>query len=456
MSYTKELSNYVARTTFKDLPKKAIELAKLEILDTIGVAVAGYRYAYWRAKAAIDYIKEMGGRKESTILVEGLKTTCVDAAFVNSVMSHSIDFDDDNGPGHGGCIIVPTTLALGEKIETNGKEMLTAAIIGHEVGYRVRSSVMPTHYDYWHSTGTCGTFAAVAVASRLLDLDERRITDAFGMAGTESAGLLAWVGWGDFSKSLNAGKASMNGIMAALLAEKGATGPRDIFEHRSGFCRAFCREKPKFEKLSEGLGQDFTILRNLGFKYVPALSGASASMPLTVRLVKKYDIKPEEIETIYVQTYDLVMRDYMNYEPDTMLAAKLSQPYCIAIAALDREHGLDQFTEEKFKDPRIREFMRKVEIIEDPELTRRNRVTHPNSYPFIVKIRTKNGKVYGDSILTARGSVYDPLTPDDIKEKFRNNVLPSLGDVKAERIIEIIDEFEDIEKVNELTTLCCR
>lgn len=173
MGITRKLSAFLVKAKFEDLPVEAVKAAKNRILDTLGVGVAGYVASREEVAPVIKAVEEMGGKKECTLIGSGKKTSWFNPILVNGTLMHSLDYDDTRPCLfiHTGAVIVPTVLALGEKLRISGREAILAAVLGHEVIFRIADAVMPTHYDFWHSMGTNGTFGAAAIAGRFLKLD---------------------------------------------------------------------------------------------------------------------------------------------------------------------------------------------------------------------------------------------------------------------------------------------
>src|SRR5208282_4596830 len=179
------------------------------------------------------------------IIGSPIRTSCVNATLVNGIMGHALELDDVHGDAlmHPGAPVMPASLAIGELAGASGKELITSVVVGYETEARVGSAVNPSHYQYWHTTGTCGTFGAAAASGRLLRLDQEKMVNTLGIAGTQAAGLIDV--FGTMCKPLNAGRAARDGVMAALLAREGFTSTTQIFESPKGFCKATSKEDRK-------------------------------------------------------------------------------------------------------------------------------------------------------------------------------------------------------------------
>ena len=260
MSVTKGLANFVVKTTFDDLPKEVREHAKLCVLDWLGAALAGCREP--PAKIITSIIRKIGGKEESGIIGTNIRTSCVNAALANGIIGHAVEMDDIHQEAiiHPAAPVLPVALAVAERDNANGKDLITAIVVGYEVEIRIGRTINPSHYQFWHTTGTCGAFGAAAAAGKLLGLDEKSMVYAFGIAGTTAAGLVEV--FGTMSKPLNPGRAAMDGVLAAMLAKEGLTSSTEILEAEGGYLRATAKEF-NVEEIIENLGKNFGIINNI-------------------------------------------------------------------------------------------------------------------------------------------------------------------------------------------------
>jgi 2-methylcitrate dehydratase PrpD len=261
--YSRLLAEFITETCYEDFPPQVIAAAKLTILDWLGSALAG---AYEEpARMARAVVRGFGASDEATIFPGG-QAAAAGAALANGVASHILEFDDIHKGStiHGGAPIIPAALAVAEREGSDGRAFLRATILGYEAALRVGEAVNPSHYRYWHPTGTAATFGAAAAAGVLIGLDAHQMRDALGSAGTQAAGLWEFNADGTMSKHLHPGKAAFNGVLAADLAREGFTGAGSILEGERGFCRAMSTE-PDLARLTAGLGTTWKIVEN-GYK----------------------------------------------------------------------------------------------------------------------------------------------------------------------------------------------
>jgi len=449
MNETKVLSNFIVETRFEDLPAEVLKMVKNSVLDTLGCGIAGFTIEKDALKPIFTLVKEMEGSREAIIIVDGLKTNCLLAALANGSFIHSIDFDDTHQAAltHTSSVMVPAALALGEKLDSNGKELLLAIALGFEAATKVGQSVMPSLLRFWHSTAMNGTIGAAALAGKLLHLNAEKMNLTFGIAADIASGTLACIEFGDLTKSLHAGMAAMKGMLAGLLVKGGATGPQDIFEYSKGYCNAYS-EKPKLEKITKNLGNPFEIIFN-GVKGFPSILASHTSIQAVTAIVRKEKLNADLIKAISVKTYELVESSFCNYNPQTLLAARLSVPFCVALAAVDGEVTIQNFNEKRVFDPKIRALMKKISVKGTPELNS----LYPEKFPAEVEIITRDGKKFYGGEYYPKGSYHNPLTQEEFQSKFINLATNTFPEKQAWEIMETINNLEELKTVSELTNL---
>jgi 2-methylcitrate dehydratase PrpD len=444
MNITYDLAEFITRVKFDSLPRDVIKRAKHSILDWLGAALAGSQEL--PSMIIRRVVEKLGGNPESSVIGTSLKTSCINAALVNGVSGHVLELDDIHEEAiiHPAATVLPSALAVGEREDVDGKELITAIVIGYEVEIRIGIAVNPSHYNYWHTTGTIGTFGAVVAAGKILNLDQRDMIHAFGIAGTMASGLIEV--FGSMSKPLNVGKAAMNGVLAALLAKEGFTSSTKIFESERGYLRATSKELD-LEKITKDLGKTFEIINNI-FKIHASCGHTHAAIDAVLEIVKKYDVKPEDISEILVGTYPIAV-DVVgkNYEPMTPYEAKFSLPYCVAVALIHKRVGLKEFSNERLNDPEIRALAKKVKIFIEPECM------NVRLGCAKVIIHTKNGREYSAYIDAPKGYPQNPLTTQELEEKFKSLAFLVLPEDRVMKVLEIINVLENVSNVGELMAL---
>lgn len=443
MKVTEELANFVVDTDYDKLPRDVREHVKLCILDWLGCALAGSLEAPARIVASI--VRETGGREESTVIGAGFKTCCVNAALANGTSGHAVELDDihDESIIHPAAPVVPAALAVAERIKASGRDLIAAIALGYEVEIRIGIAVNPSHYRFWHTTSTCGTFGAAAASGKILGLDSEKIVNSFGIAGTQAAGLIEV--FGTMSKPLGAGRAAANGVLAALLAEKGFTSSRAMLDSEKGFCRATSAEyNPGV--IVEGLGRKFHLLNNV-FKIHASCGHTHGAIDAVLLLRNRYGIKPEDVDEIVVKTYpiaaDVVGK---NYEPTTPYEAKFSLPFCVAVALIYGKVSLSEFRGEVLSEPEVREVSKKVKVVADPEYA------NVRLGSAKVTIRTNRGE-FSCRVDVPKGYPRNPLTRAELEGKFLSLASLAMPSERADEVLKMVVNLEKIEDVTLLTSL---
>jgi len=449
MEVTRQLAQFVVNHSFSIIPSDVRELAKYTIIDTLGCCIASYREAKEECEWIAELVKELGGKPESSVFMDGFKTSSPLAALVNGTMIHSIDFDDTHmgSISHFSASLVPTVFSLGERLHADGPSLLEAFVVGFEVGARVGRQMMPSHYKFWHPTSTFGSLASAAAASKLLKLDELQTEYAMGLAADMAAGLRYCIDKGDYSKNLHPGFAAMRGVMMALLIQRGANGPRGILEYPTGFCYALS-EEPRIEKIIDGLGGSYEIRSN-SIKAYPTILISHSSIQGVLEIIKQHHVDYSQIREIRLTISQTAKGQGQNYEPETPLAARLSIPFCVALAAIDGKVTLTQFTRERLDDPQIKDMMKRIKVDVDPSLNER----YPETLASIVELETKDKGTLKTEVIYPKGNIKNPMTEKDIMDKFRTLCAISISENRCEEILERLLHLDQSDSLQDLFDL---
>ena len=450
MNETRTLAEFVANLRYEDLPQAVVEQAGRIVIDTVGCAISAWTEDPAKAHLALEVARLYGSDDGASVIGSaGTRSQPAFAALANGILANAADNDDTHKRAliHTGSVVVPPALALAQTERLCGRDLIVALVAGYEVAVRVGMAVMPTHYRYWHSTATNGTFGAAATAAKALALDADGVQRALGLAGTQAAGLNTFFESGDMTKSIHPGKAAFNGILSAQLARLGATSPLAILEHPRGYLNAFSTE-PRPEKLVEGLGTNWEILQN-GFKYFPSILASHAPIQATLALVHKHGIDPAQIARITNETYNTVKTHFSNKDVSTVMAARVSVPYCMAIAAIDGKLTQAQFSPSRINDPRLREVLASTEVIADPELNK----LYPDKFPARVTITLKNGASFAETVLFPKGDPQDPLSAAEIEAKFRENVSATFTPGRTDKLLRAIHSLTEARNVDAVSAL---
>lgn len=446
-SATQDLASFSSELVYGDIPDSAVRLTKMLILDWLGSAIVGSTQK--PAKLLLSIVDKLGGTPESTIVAHARKTSCINAALVNGAMSHIVELDDVHKSSilHPGAAIIPAALAMSEREGADGKSLLTAIVAGYDVAIRIGEGVNPSHYRYWHTTGTCGTFGAAVAAGKILDLDTDGMVNALGSAGTQAAGLWEFASNGSMSKHLHPGKAAANGVLAALLARNGFTGASTIIEGKRGFCEAMS-ESYDLSRMTANLGNQFRILE-VSLKPYASCRHTHSLIDVILKIRSQTKIRPQDVERIRVRTYSVALQIAGNERPRTPFEAKFSLSYCASVALVRGRAGLDSFNSESLNDQAIRDLMGKVEITTDPEFDRQ----HPGKWPAKVELRTRDGKEYSAMVEFPLGDPENPIKDEDLQAKFKSLASTALEPRRVERIVNSVARTEKITDTRLLTKL---
>ncbi|MCU0594838.1 MAG: MmgE/PrpD family protein [Desulfobacterota bacterium] len=255
-------AEFITRTRFEDLGPEVVEQAKKLILDLLGVSFGGYTMAF--PKMVVDYVLDLGGKPEATVIQTKRKVPAVNAALANASCAHALDMDDGHrfAAAHPGAVIIPASIAAAELVGGSTKTLITGIVAGYEVMIRIGRAINPSSLNRgFHITGITGTFGAAASVALIMGLDPGETVAALGMAGLQSAGLIQvnHEEEGSMVKPITPARAAVSGLLSCILARKGARGPLQLFEGEDGYLKAFT-DKTKTELLTQELGRDYEVL----------------------------------------------------------------------------------------------------------------------------------------------------------------------------------------------------
>ena len=450
MNETRALAEFVAGLRYEDLPQTVVDQACHIVVDTVGCAISAWAEDPEKSRIALEVAKLYGGEHGASVIgIAGVKSQPAFAALANGILANAADNDDTHKRAllHTGSVVVPPALALAQTERLSGRDLILALVAGYEVAVRVGMAVMPEHYRFWHSTATNGTFGAAASAAKALKLDAGGVQRTLGLAGTQAAGLNTFFESGDMTKSIHPGKAAFNGILSAQLAQLGATSPPAILEHPKGYINAFSTA-PKPQRLVAGLGTEWEILQN-GFKYFPSILASHSPIQATLAIVRKHTIDPAQITRITNETYNTVKTHFSNKDVSTVMAARVSVPYCIAVAAVDGRLTQAQFAPARINDPLVRKILASTEVIADAALN----ALYPDKFPARVTITLNSGASFQETVLFPKGDPQDPLSAAELEAKFRGNTAAMLGPVRTGDLLQAIYALPEARDVVALSAL---
>jgi 2-methylcitrate dehydratase PrpD len=424
-----QLAAYGARDAVRELPPEVVHHAKRAVIDWFSALYPGTRMDPARMLVAA-HREELGVGKSS---LPGFGTTAFPAlaAWINGSASHSPEFDDifREGIYHPGCPVIAAALAVAEDRDRTGTEFLRAVVVGYEISTRIAASVQPSHYDYFHTTGTAGVFgAAAAAASLYAPGDAKVLQHALGTAGTFASGLQQAFRSDTMTKPLHAGHAAQVGVLAAQSAAAGVTGAADILEGEAGFGNALSKA-PKWEKVTAGLGERYNITQ-MTQKNHGCCGHAFAAIDAVLAIMRK-GVKKEDVERIEVDGYKATVEVAGILDPTGTAEAKFSTPYVLAHALKYGSVRLDAYEPHKLADAELRDLLRRVTLREDPALTAK----FPGQRSARVAVTTKSGQRHEHFSPTRKGDPDDPLTDADLEAKFLELAVPVIGDAAARDLL---------------------
>jgi 2-methylcitrate dehydratase PrpD len=423
-SLTADLGRFVSLLTLEDIPPPAQAVVKVGFTDCFGVMIAGTREP---VVSLVD--REIAGAHGPALasLIPSLERRSVeDAALVNAVAAHVLDYDDVTLDGHPSAVLVPAILAQAEALGSTGSEMLTAYAAGYEVWAEllVREPV-PLHRKGWHPTAVRGTVAAAAACARLRRLGSDETSTALAIAASMASGLVA--NFGTLTKSFQVGRAAQSGVIAARLAQAGLTAAPDALEHQSGFLAAFSPAgHPDLSRRLDGEAKEWHLVRQgLNLKRYPICYATHRAIDAALALAARHDLTPSDIEQIRVSTGAMQMLMLRNARPQTAFEARFSMQFAMAASLVARSVGLAQLTDRFVRSREVQSLIPRVFVTTTTE-TMEGSAFAPSE---TVEIATVSGSTLtSEPVLFAKGSKQLPLSCDELREKF----FDCLGDDLAE------------------------
>ena len=448
MTATARFADFITATTFESIPKQVVAAAKKFFLDGLGVSLGGCGEEVSRNISS--FVRELGGEPLATVIGSGFKTFPHHAALANGTIAHALDYDDValDWVGHPTAPVLPAVLALAEAHHRSGKEAVAAYIVGVEVESKLGNAIGMGHYSLgWHATATMGTLGAAAASANILRLDRHKTQMALGIAASLLGGLRQ--NFGTMTKPLHAGSAARNGVVAAMLAEKGFTADEGILEAPLGLAHVLGAEGD-LDEMAAALGRPFHFVSpGIGLKLYPCCAETHRCIDAILYLIREHNLRPEQVEAVESITCDLAPQILIHSRPRTPLEGKFSMEFCMAIALLDGEVGLEQFVPEKLADPRCQELVSRVSYIFPEEMRGVAGLTLPQA----VRVRLKDGREYLRQVAHARGEPENPPGDDDVSAKFRQcagSVLPAEQVEQCLQWALALEELDDIARLMEV------
>ena len=455
-SVSEILAEYYLSLKVENIGKEVIAKTKHLILDYLGCVIGGVNLD--SSKMIKKCFINQNDKEGCTVVLSG-KAPCEKAAFINAAFSHGLEMDDLNygAGGHPAVVIMPAAFAMAEKVKANGLDLLIALITGYDLMYRIGEAANPDSQFKrgLHPTSINGTFGAAMAAASLLKLNKTQVMNAIGIAGSFTSGNLECYADGSLTKRINPGVAAQGGIMSACLAAEGYTGPRWIFEGRSGFLVSYS-DAANSARLTEDLDYSCNGIMKTSFKPYANCRYNHSSIYAALKLLTQHNIDYRDIATVNVKVIEMALRAVcepkeVKYNPKNIVDAQFSLPYSISVALIRGKASIEEYTPEMLYDPEVRGLMSKVTIEHSPEL---DKIVPQKAFPSEVYIRLKNGKEYYQRVDYCKGDPEEPLTENELVDKFISLAKINISDEnRIQSIIEAVRRLDQIPANNLIALL---
>ena len=441
---TKKIADFTLNLKFEALPPEVITEAKNGILDTLGVALVGSTEEPTQILLrASTNSRDLG---EATVLGTPTLATPTVAALINAYAAHLLDYDDTQHyvGTHMSAPVVPAALASAEMLHRSGKDLLTAYVAAFEVGCRLgRAGGFADHLlkCRFVASAVLGVIGAATAAAKLMDLDSLKMRRSFGLAAGHAAGFT--MSFGTMAKAQNLGNAAQNGLLSALLAREGFTGPEEIFDGDKNIFSLYGGQTD-VDALFGDLGQKFEMTTNTR-KIFACAGWRNPIIEASIFLADTHALQPKDIKNVKVSACKEVQH-LPNYPaPRIGLEAKFSAQYAAAVALVDRAGGVAQFTDERAADPALAQLTSKVTLEYDEAL---------GPFQIRVAISTHDGRELSHFVPIQKGKYLNPMSWEELATKFRANAVTALPQGQVETLTAMIRNLENLEDVAELMRLC--
>lgn len=449
----RELARFVRAFRLEDLAENELSAARYCVLDNLGAALGAVTSE--EIHAITETWMAWGGLGTNARIAaawgQGLHTSLPNALLTNGLLSHALELDDVHSASksHVGAVVIPAAWTIADAIGADGRAFLEAVVVGYEIMGRIGMGmdVSSNRKRGWHTTGIIGTFGAAAVAARLMALTEDEIVSAFGMAGTQSAGLWAFLAEGSTCKKLHPARAITNGVSACLLARSGMTGPAHILDAEDGGLYRAVSDSYDMSRITQNLGQGYEIMR-IDKKPYPCCRTTHHAIDAALSLREEQNVRPEEIESVLVETYDVgVLQCGFEKYPESPVEAKFSIKFTCAAAFVRGRVSLGEFNEDVLNDPLVRHVADATRVVSDPMFTER----YPKRWGSRMTVMLKDGSQLIRQVDDMSGSVAVPLTPRQERDKFLGLAVVAMDEDRAEALLERIMRVETLEVLPDLS-----
>jgi 2-methylcitrate dehydratase PrpD len=453
---TEDWARHIVKTGYENFDRETVDQAKNRLIDIIGCTIGGANAS--GNSVILDLLKEWKGKKEATVMVHGLKAPAHNAAWLNAVMARSFDFGivipyigDTMVPAHVSESTVPTAITAAEWKHASGKELMTALILGEDITIRVSAASKYTPGGGWDTPGIVDKFGTVAIAAKLMGLNESQIVNAFGIILDQLAGSFQSIYDGAHSFKLGQGLAARDGIISAEMAAKGWIGAKDPIEGKCGYFTLYCQSSD-LKILTHKLGEEFYGGR-CTYKPYPGCGWTHPVIDCALELVNQQNVNPQDIQEIRIKVAPMHLNSPLN-QPFVLGdfpqgSASFSYRYAVANALLRKSSKPEHYTEEYIRMPEVARLVQKVRDIS--ALGTSERIDSAE-----VRVKLNDGRELSAGVKAPKGNpLFRPMSQDEIIQKFWDNVSFSktVSNQNAGKALEMINRLEEIKDTRELVAL---
>ncbi|MDB5864812.1 MAG: mmgE/PrpD family protein [Betaproteobacteria bacterium] len=452
--YTRGIAQFVSNLKYEAIPEDVRSRIKLLMLDSLGCALYGADLEWTRILQ--DTLGKVDTTRTCSVWGTNKKLSAPHTALVNGTQVQGFELDDVHRAGvlHVGAVVLPALIAVTElKPGMSGKEFLTSAVAGYEIGPRVGLCMGPEHIAQgWHSGATLGVFSAASGAARALKLGVDKTVHALGIAGTQAAGLMA-AQYGAMVKRMHAGRSSQSGLYGALFAEAGFTGIVNVLESEyGGYCTTFSRSTDRFDlkELTAGFGEVWQTM-GVALKFYACVGSNHTTLDALRDMQTERPYKADDVKKIVVRGSQVTM-DHVGwkYVPQGLTSAQLNLPYCVGTYLIEGDVAAEHFTEDKVADPDRMRYGKLVEVHHDEEITRKG----PKFRHMVkVELHLKDGMRMDRTVESARGSEYRFASEADIVEKFEKLASKALPKSQIEQLRDAMLGLDTLTDATQIAKL---
>jgi 2-methylcitrate dehydratase PrpD len=439
-------AEFIADLRFADLPASVVSRAKELVLDHLGVAAFGARTPW--GQAAAETMRSLGGTPESSIYYTSDKLPALNAAFVNGTFAHGFELDDHYKGAHSACVVIPSAMAVGQRQRIDGRALITAIVVGYEILARLARAMPHISDRGHHTTGTLGPFGSAVAAAKILGLEHDRLVAALGIAGNFPTGVCEFYK-GTMEKRVFAGRAAQSGVLACLLAGAGITGAKTIFEGEVGFCHAFS-DHPVLGELTKNLGKKF----HLEGVYLKRYACAGTNHPyidaaLLLREKRNdFFVSENSISEIIIeggkkyQGKEILNRRRVATQIHDVMGAQYSIPYAVAVTLCHGRPGVEGFSLETIRNPKLQRFLGKCKIVRRERFSGMGRLT----------VKYTEGTSIAQEVVDTNVPI-GKTSQAAVTEKFLTLSSHLLENRQAEKVAKTARVLEELSDVNKLTKM---